>query len=421
MTPVKKPRPAFSCLTCRTRKVRCGREQPECANCRRMNKVCKYQSTSKVSDNQRNKQSQSHIDRSTVSLLDVAPRIPSRVRRVDDSLLDLTPFRKKATADPLPPHIDFLTIASILERLPDKYICDGFVQTFLTSVYPLYPLIDLPNFQSCIPSTLLKDVTMNCVLFAVLYAGAAASAPTSQESATTKNLESDVSTALAACDHLGHPTVNSVAASLIIDPFMSKDLGAVEYGQWVSSTVRLAQSIGLHRPEMSLERRVWAHIVWLDIQHSLLTGLPPAVTATTGSRIDSLPAPMAGASPGDTLARDAAITLQARTVTTRIQHRFIDTLHSASASTGRGRRFLGSQIGDAGSPAHSNPNPYPLLTASVTANIFLGYRYRGGSRPISVMESYNPPLHPIPPDLHVNYIVSRIYAASLVLRALCGT
>ncbi|KAL3429603.1 hypothetical protein BDV09DRAFT_202867 [Aspergillus tetrazonus] len=465
MAPVKNPRPAFSCLTCRTRKVRCGREQPECANCRRMNKVCKYQSTSKVSDNQ-SRQDQSHTDRSTVSQLDVVSKLPSRVRPVDDSLLGLTPFRKKATVDLLPPHINFLTIASVLERIPDKHACDGFVQTFITSVYPLHPLIDLPDFQSwyavfwqwcheagdrrstIIPNTLLEDVTMNCVLFAVLYAGAAASAHTSQEPATTKNLESAVSATLTACDHLRRPTVNTVAASLIIDPFMSKDLGSLEYGLWVSSAVRLAQSTGLHRqehatpnrdidlgsaPEPRLERRIWAHIVWLDVQHSLLTGLPLAVTATAGSRFGSLLTPMAGAGP-DTLARDIAILFQARSEIARIQHRFIDTVHNASASTGliseeiyqgnyyeqRGR-FLGSKAGDVGSPAHGNPNPHSFLTIPVTADTFLRSKYRCRSRPRPVVESYNSPLHPIPPNLYIYHIVPRICATPLVLRALCGT
>ncbi|KAL4758603.1 uncharacterized protein BDW70DRAFT_152295 [Aspergillus foveolatus] len=464
MAPVKKPRPAFSCLICRTRKVRCGRERPECANCRRMNKVCKYESTSKVSDNQ-NRQDQSDTDRSSVSRLDVVSRLPSRVRPVDDSFLGLTPFRKKATVDPLPSYINFLTIASVLERIPDKHACDGFVQTFITSVYPLYPLIDLPGFQSwyavfwqwcheagdrrstVIPNALLEDVTMNCVLFAVLYAGAAASAHTSHESAITKILETAVSTTLIACDHLRRPTVNTVAASLIIDPFVSKDLGSLEYGLWLGSTVRLAHSIGLHRqehatldrdidlgsvPEARLERRIWAHIVWLDVQHSLLTGLPLAVTATAGSRFGSLPTPMVGAGP-DTLAGDSAILFQTRSEMARIQYRFINTVHNASASTGlvseeiyqgnyykqRGR-FLASEVGDVGSPAHGNSNPHSLLTIPVTANT-LRSRYRGRSRPRPVVESYNPSLHPIPPNLHINHIVSRICATSLVLRALCGT
>ncbi|EAA60281.1 hypothetical protein AN8732.2 [Aspergillus nidulans FGSC A4] len=376
------------------------------------------------------------------------------------------PFRKKATVDPLPPHINFLTIASVFERIPDRHACDGFVQTFITSVYPLYPLIDLPDFQSwyavfwqwcheagdrrstIIPNTLLEDVTMNCVLFAVLYAGAAASAHTSQESVTTRNLESAVSAILTSCDHLRRPTVNTVAASLIIDPFMSKDLGSLEYGLWVSSTVRLAQSIGLHRQEhvtpdrdidfgsaleARLERRIWAHIVWLDVQHSLLTGLPLAVTATAGSRFGSLPTPISGAGP-DTLAGDTAILFQARSEIARIQHRLIDTVHNASASTGliseeiyrgdyheqRGR-FLGSEVGDVDSPAHGNPDPQSFLTIPVTANTFLRSEYRHRSRSRPVVESYNSPLHPIPPNLLIYRIVFRICATPLVLRALCGT
>lgn len=41
---VKRPRLSLSCSVCRSRKVRCGREQPECTNCLRMNKTCVYKS-----------------------------------------------------------------------------------------------------------------------------------------------------------------------------------------------------------------------------------------------------------------------------------------------------------------------------------------------------------------------------------------
>lgn len=41
---VKRPRLSLSCSVCRSRKVRCGREQPECTNCLRMNKTCVYES-----------------------------------------------------------------------------------------------------------------------------------------------------------------------------------------------------------------------------------------------------------------------------------------------------------------------------------------------------------------------------------------
>ncbi|KAL5051081.1 hypothetical protein BDW71DRAFT_194168 [Aspergillus fruticulosus] len=473
MTSVKKPRPAFSCRTCRTRKVRCGREQPECANCRRMNRKCEYQSTSKGFEIQSERQAQSRTGHSTVSRIDVAPGGHSRVRQIDGSLLGLTPFpfQKKSTVDPLPPHVDFLIIASVLKAIPNKHTCDGFVQAFLTSVYPLHPLINLPRFQSwyvdfwrwcdeagngdshsaIIPGILLEDVTMNCVLFAVIYTGAAASALASQESPIIKDLKTAVSTTLTACDHLNHPTVNSIAALLIIDPFMSKLLDSLEYGLWVSSVVRLAQSIGLHQQkqdtldkdddaETQLRRRIWTHLQWLDVQHSIVTGLPLAITVTAGGRLRFLPAPMAGAGPSDTLAEDSAILIHVRTEMARLQHRLLAVIQNASASTSvvseeiyqgfisdaratrnaRLRRSLGSQVGQVIPPARSNPHSHLLFTTPITTNIFIRSRYRGRSEPGSTLVSDNPPLHPIPPGLHVNYIVPRICATPLVLRALCG-
>lgn len=40
---VKRPRLSLNCTVCRDRKVRCGREQPQCTNCIRMNRTCVYQ------------------------------------------------------------------------------------------------------------------------------------------------------------------------------------------------------------------------------------------------------------------------------------------------------------------------------------------------------------------------------------------
>ncbi len=41
---IARPRQALSCLVCRRRKVRCGREQPACSNCVRFHEACEYES-----------------------------------------------------------------------------------------------------------------------------------------------------------------------------------------------------------------------------------------------------------------------------------------------------------------------------------------------------------------------------------------
>jgi hypothetical protein len=39
---VKRPRLALSCVVCRRRKVKCGKEQPQCRNCERLGEICGY-------------------------------------------------------------------------------------------------------------------------------------------------------------------------------------------------------------------------------------------------------------------------------------------------------------------------------------------------------------------------------------------
>lgn len=41
--PITRPRQSFSCVVCRRRKVRCGREQPACSNCVRIRETCEYE------------------------------------------------------------------------------------------------------------------------------------------------------------------------------------------------------------------------------------------------------------------------------------------------------------------------------------------------------------------------------------------
>ena len=40
---IMRPRQSLSCIVCRRRKIRCGKEQPACANCVRFNETCKYE------------------------------------------------------------------------------------------------------------------------------------------------------------------------------------------------------------------------------------------------------------------------------------------------------------------------------------------------------------------------------------------
>lgn len=44
---ITRPRPSLSCVICRRRKVRCGREQPACSNCVRIQEACQYEAANR--------------------------------------------------------------------------------------------------------------------------------------------------------------------------------------------------------------------------------------------------------------------------------------------------------------------------------------------------------------------------------------
>ncbi|KAL4865072.1 hypothetical protein BDV12DRAFT_200456 [Aspergillus spectabilis] len=320
--PVRRPRPSLNCLICRDRKVRCGREQPECANCKKMGRECAYQtglssqrSTPQGVTQTRNPMYDEPSSWISKHLSKTAAHDETRTRQItgsffglDHILHPLVDSDKQSSNDPLSPHIDFLTIAFVLRSMPARSVCDALVEAFLTFIYSVYPLIDTAKFQSwyidfwnwsgqvsqsaIIPKALLNDVTGNCHLFAILFAGAIV-APTAtwmqpslrqaNKGALVKELKTAYLKTLSASDYLEHPTMSTIVSELIADPFMGREVGGLSNGLFLSSISRLAQSIGLHRESTEPDidsaaqqhrRRVWQHIMWLDVQYSIASGIP---------------------------------------------------------------------------------------------------------------------------------------------------
>jgi hypothetical protein len=211
-----------------------------------------------------------------------------------------------------PPYISSFALAKLLPRLPTKPVCDALLQSFLVRVYPIYPLINPPTFipqyhlfwrlfasgspESLVHPKLLDDPTYVCLIWAILYAGSSALSFSEWNSAPLKDLDQlqtihqlqlACSESLTACRHIDHPTLHSLTASIIAYHFdVNKGLSNSFF---ITTTQRLAHSIGLHLdaadPQLvsSLaehKRRIWWHIVWLDLQTSIATGLPTCCNGT---------------------------------------------------------------------------------------------------------------------------------------------
>ncbi|KAJ5989267.1 hypothetical protein N7481_004477 [Penicillium waksmanii] len=211
-----------------------------------------------------------------------------------------------------PPYISSFALAKLLPRLPTKPVCDALLQSFLLRVYPIYPLINPPAFipqyhlfwrlfasgspESLVHPKLLEDPTYVCLIWAILYAGSSALSFAEWNSAPLKDLDQlqtidqlqlACSESLIACRHIDHPTLHSLTASIIAYHFdVNKGLSSSFF---ITTTQRLAHSMGLHidaadplliSSSAEHKRRIWWHIVWLDLQTSIATGLPTCCNGT---------------------------------------------------------------------------------------------------------------------------------------------
>lgn len=415
---VKRPRLALSCVVCRRRKVRCGKEQPQCRNCERLGENCAYDTGVRDTDTGRVLRVEETRENHSTSVaasgeptskgpekaaelvtpncgkpIHLAPdyltlRRGARVRNISSTfwgfvngrvsknsvlarsnliltlvkgtLNDAFFYDEKPTPDDLPPpHISAVSLAKVLFSLPTKPAADALVQSFFSSVYPIHPLVDTSTFQIEYeafwawaqagdlqpPARLVQDPTFTCLFFAIFYSGASvisSSTWTDDSSAlkdlgrqsTINQLKIACSDTLSACRHSEHPTLNTLVASILIHEF-SKKGSSNDDALFTTSAIRLAQSMGLHRendvpdlaPTREQRRQIWWHIVWLDVQSSLASGLPTCLGNSAIHGVQMVSAP-----------EDSAVKLLAvgRYEAARLQNKLMCLLQSdASCNAGQ--------------------------------------------------------------------------------------
>jgi hypothetical protein len=205
------------------------------------------------------------------------------------------------------------------------------------------------------PSSLIQDPTFTCLLFAVLFAGASVATKSAWSVPGLKGterkhiidrLEKACHDSLTACKHTSHPTLNTLAASLLVHHFTKTE--PLEDAAFIGSIVRMAQSMGLHQDHeegdaliRESRRLIWWHIVWFDVQTSLATGLPSSCGDTLEKMpmIDPFVAPLpprSGESEAPLDSRQSVILRVAigRYETAQLQHRFIQQFQDASHISG---------------------------------------------------------------------------------------
>jgi len=208
--------------------------------------------------------------------------------------------------------------------LPPKQVCDALLQCFFLCVHPLLPLIHAPTLaarygqlrarllgehENLIPSVLsTSDAGFVALLWGVMYAGAVASAGTPLAAsakvpdtlAFRNHLYAAFGTAMRASSFPEAPTLDSLVAALIIQSgFGREDVYQLRTAQIVGTCIRAAQQLGLHREasrkglgavNSELGRRIWWHLVELDIQSAVVAGTELQAARAEGSSDTRMPA-----------------------------------------------------------------------------------------------------------------------------------
>lgn len=208
--------------------------------------------------------------------------------------------------------------------LPPKRVCDALLQCFFLCVHPLLPLIHAPTLaarygqlrarllgehENIVPPALSpSDAGFVALLWGVMYAGAVASAGTPlaasakvpDTQAFRDHLFAAFGSAMKASSFPEAPTLDALVAALIVQSGLGReDVFQLRTAQIVGTCIRAAQQLGLHREasrkglgavNSELGRRIWWHLVELDMQSAVVAGTELQAARAEGSSDTRMPA-----------------------------------------------------------------------------------------------------------------------------------
>ena len=198
-----------------------------------------------------------------------------------------------------------VALPCILEALPPKPLCDSVIQLFFQNVHPVLPILHISSFITQYQTfwTAFEDRdfhTKNCQVLreepsfvALLFSMIFASIITNRletgfdevhDRSFLRDLDKATSTALALVGFPRNPSIYSLAAFIFSQNPQVREEELLGSATYVSISYRAALSMGLHKDgtdfgigpiENEVRRRLWWHIIHMDVMTSTSTGLPP--------------------------------------------------------------------------------------------------------------------------------------------------
>ncbi|KAI5858311.1 hypothetical protein BZA05DRAFT_17 [Tricharina praecox] len=314
-----RPRPTTSCLVCRKRKVKCDRVHPTCGKCLQNGLRCKYAAPGtkiRFVDGDPSRLAHRPLsngledEREELQLFPPSPLPPPpppppppQRSGPDPQSLDATQRTDAifsggrylggvfwglandgnpddvqrliyATCDP---SSSYLAIDLVFSSLPPRHECDAYFDAFLTSINPIFPLVDSTWVTHCYASlwtcTTAIESSELLLIVAVLHAGHICTTPVS-----TSPLDNLFKGLLSGSTFESAPNLQLLQAFTLYHSSNVCEALPLSSYTFLPVAVRTAQQLGLHTATAcDLRRRLWYHLLYLDVEASIANGLPRIV------------------------------------------------------------------------------------------------------------------------------------------------
>jgi Fungal specific transcription factor domain len=184
-------------------------------------------------------------------------------------------------------------VLDLTNQLPSREICQPFFENFLFSIHPIIPICHIPTLRrgynelwaNLSPQYSTESLAL---ILAVLYTGAANLTVVDVEScsALLQFWEMIFNTIDFAGYHARNidASLQILQSYIIMNTFKASHLAPYSAFGFLPQTIRFAQSLRLHVGKETgdpihneIRRRIWWHLLFLDVESTIATGLPPII------------------------------------------------------------------------------------------------------------------------------------------------
>ena len=186
-------------------------------------------------------------------------------------------------------------VNTLAARLPPQEACRPFFENFLRTIHPVIPVCHVPTLQqeyaefweSLCPSTSVESLVQ---ILGVLHTGAANST-SAEDIAQSLSLSYIYEEIFRVIDFSAFYATSSslqlLRGFVIVNSFRASQLAPFSAFGFLPQAIRFAQSLRLHidlkkgtANEIEAQRRLWWHLVFLDVESTIASGLQGIIRPT---------------------------------------------------------------------------------------------------------------------------------------------